>query len=82
MNILFLIICANTSFQRGMWVRASCLAFPDSLSKIMAVAEDMSVTDIYAQVVVSGYAYYRSKILPRSQYLARISGADYEPLQA
>jgi len=82
MNILFLIICASTSFQRGMWVRASCLAFPDSLSKIMAVAEDMSVTDIYAQVVVSGYAYYRSKILPRSQYLARISGAEYDPLQA
>jgi uncharacterized lipoprotein YddW (UPF0748 family) len=40
------------------------------------------VTDIYAQVVVSGYAYYRSKILPRSQYLARVSGSDYDPLQA
>lgn len=80
--ILFLLFTLNAPFQTGMWVRASSLAFPDSLAKIIAVAEDMAVTDIYAQVVVSGYAYYRSKILPRSQYLARMSGSEYDPLQA
>jgi uncharacterized lipoprotein YddW (UPF0748 family) len=80
--ISVLLFTISASFQTGMWVRASCLAFPDSLAKIVAVAEDMSVTDIYAQVVVSGYAYYRSKILPRSQYLARVSGGVYDPLQA
>lgn len=82
MLILLFFLCAQQPFQRGMWVRASCLAFPDSLPKIMRVAEDMNITDIYAQVVVSGYAYYRSRILPRSQYLARISGAKYDPLSA
>lgn len=81
--MILLLLCAlNAPFQRGMWVRASCLVFPDSLPKIIAVAEDMGVTDIYAQVVVSGYAYYRSIILPRSQYLSRMSGTEYDPLQA
>lgn len=48
----------------------------------MTIAEDMNITDIYAQVVVSGYAYYHSRILPRSQYLSRISGSKYDPLAA
>ncbi len=82
MLILIFFLCAQQSFQQGMWIRASCLADPDSLAKIMAVAEDMNVTDLYAQVVVSGYAYYRSGVLPRSQYLAKIAGSEYDPLQA
>jgi hypothetical protein len=43
---------------------------------------EQDITDIFVQVVVGGYAYYNSDILPRSQYLSKISGADYDPLDS
>ena len=69
-------------FRRGMWVRAASVASPDSIPRILEIAHKMKVTDIFVQVVVGGYAYYRSSILPRSQYLSRISEPDYDPLYA
>jgi hypothetical protein len=56
------------------------MAHPDSIERIMAIAHDLEITDIYAQVAVGGYAYYDSRVLPRSQYLARLSGPQYDPL--
>lgn len=69
-------------FQRGMWVRAVAIASPDSIKRIMQVAHEMNITDLYVQVVVAGYAYYESSILPRSQYLAEVSGPVYDPLDS
>jgi hypothetical protein len=65
-----------------LWVRAVSIASPDSIKRILQVAEALGITDIYVQVVVAGYAYYNSTILPRSQYLAEVSGPHYDPLNA
>lgn len=69
-------------FQKGMWLRAASMASPDSIPKIMQIAKQYQITDIYAQVVVGGYAYYPSSIIPRSQYLAKISGPVYDPFDS
>jgi uncharacterized lipoprotein YddW (UPF0748 family) len=69
-------------FQRGMWVRAASMVSPDSIHKIIEIAKKYQITDIYAQVIVGGYAYYRSDILPRSQYLAKHAAPDYDPLDS
>ncbi len=69
-------------FQKGMWVRASSAASPDSVPQIISLALEMGITDIYYQSVVGGYAYYKSGILPRSQHLSRVSGAEYDPLDS
>ncbi len=70
------------SFQKGLWVRALSIAVPDSIPRIMDLAERMDITDLYVQVVISGSAYYRSEILPRSQYLSKNSPPDYEPFDS
>ncbi|MGB3480181.1 MAG: family 10 glycosylhydrolase [bacterium] len=69
-------------FQKGMWLRAASMASPDSISKIIQIAKQYQITDIYAQVVVGGYSYYPSTIIPRSQYLAKISGPVYDPFDS
>lgn len=69
-------------FQKGMWLRAASMASPDSIPKIIQIAKKYKITDIYAQVVVGGYAYYASTIIPRSQYLAKISGPVYDPFDS
>ena len=69
-------------FHRGLWVRAVSTASPDSITRIIQIAEKLGVTDIYVQVVVAGYAYYDSQLLPRSQYLSEVSGSQYDPLAA
>lgn len=71
-----------TTFQKGMWLRAASMASPDSIPKIIQIARKYKITDIYAQVVVGGYSYYPSTIIPRSQYLVKISGPVYDPLDS
>jgi len=61
-------------------VRAESIAHPDSIPKIIELATELDITDLYIQVVVAGYAYYHSKILPRSQYLSKVSSPEYDPL--
>lgn len=63
-------------------MRASSLAHADSIFKIVELATELGVADIYAQVVVGGYAYYDSDLLPRSQYLSSVSAPDYDPLDS
>jgi uncharacterized lipoprotein YddW (UPF0748 family) len=75
-------IIPPASFQRGMWVRAVSIASADSLARIIAIAKEMEITDLYVQTVVAGYAYCQSSILPRSQYLAEISPPEYDPLDS
>ncbi|MEO0158660.1 MAG: family 10 glycosylhydrolase, partial [candidate division WOR-3 bacterium] len=79
---MIILTVALFGFQKGMWVRASSAASPDSISGIISLAEEMGITDIYYQAVVGGYAYYKSSILPRSQYLSRVSDPDYDPLDS
>ncbi|MEO0141999.1 MAG: family 10 glycosylhydrolase [candidate division WOR-3 bacterium] len=69
-------------FQRGLWVRALSIVSPDSIPQIINLAEKMDITDLYVQVVISGSAYYKSEILPGSQYLSKNSPPDYEPLDS
>lgn len=75
-------IIPPASFQRGMWVRAVSIASADSLARIISIAKEMHITDLYVQTVVAGYAYYRSSLLPRSQYLAEVSPPEYDPLDS
>lgn len=72
----------HKGFHRGLWVRAVSIASPDSISRILQIAQNLGITDIYVQVVVAGYAYYNSNLLPRSQYLSKISGSNYDPLDS
>ncbi|MBN2621462.1 family 10 glycosylhydrolase [candidate division WOR-3 bacterium] len=76
------VIVPPASFQRGMWVRAVSIASADSIARIIAIAKEMRITDLYVQTVVAGYAYYQSSILPRSQYLAGVSPPEYDPLDS
>ena len=72
----------HKGFHRGLWVRAVSIASPDSIPRILHIAQKLGITDIYVQVVVAGYAYYKSNILPRSQYLSKVSGSNYDPLDS
>jgi uncharacterized lipoprotein YddW (UPF0748 family) len=69
-------------FRRGLWIRSAAIASPASISRIVQIAGELHITDIFVQVVVGGYAYYNSKLLPRSQYLSRISEPGYDPLDS
>ncbi len=80
--ILLALFAVGADFQQGMWVRGASLAFADSLPHIMEIAEEMEITDVYAQVVVGGYAYYNSRLLPKSQYLCKVSAPDFDPLDS
>ena len=73
---------AALGFRQGMWIRAATTASPDIIPRIVKIVESMSITDIFVQVVVGGYAYYESDLLPRSQYLSEISGKKYVPLDS
>ncbi|MGQ9665347.1 MAG: glycoside hydrolase family 10 protein [bacterium] len=68
--------------HRGIWVRGISIASPESIPKILDLAQQLKITDLYIQVVVGGYAYYKSEILPRSEYLAKNSSSDYDPLDS
>ena len=69
-------------FRRGLWVRASATASPDSIPRIVELIEQLGITDLFVQIVVGGYAYYHSQYLPRSQYLSRISPPQFDPLDS
>ncbi len=69
-------------FQRGLWVRAISIASPNSIPQIINLAEKLTITDLYVQVVIGGSSYYKSDILPRSQYLSKNAPPDYFPLDS
>jgi len=43
--------------------------------------DTLHITDVYIQAVVGGYAYYDSRVLPRSEVLVRAAGPDYQPFE-
>ncbi len=69
-------------FHTGLWVRGISIAAPDSISRVMSLCQKLKITDLYVQVVVGGYAYYKSEIMPRSEYLTKYSTEDYDPLDS
>ena len=69
-------------FRQGLWIRAASTASPEALPRLSRLVEEMNITDLFVQVVVGGYAYYDSNVLPRSQYLSEISGTEYDPLDS
>jgi uncharacterized lipoprotein YddW (UPF0748 family) len=72
----------EAAFRQGLWIRAASIASPEAINRLIHVVKRMNITDVFVQVVVGGYAYYDSHILPRSQYLSKISGSVYDPLDS
>jgi len=54
---------------RGIWVIAYQIASPDNIRKIVETAKENNFNTLFVQIVVGGYAYYNSDILPRSENL-------------
>ncbi|PIP11837.1 MAG: hypothetical protein COT45_04050 [bacterium (Candidatus Stahlbacteria) CG08_land_8_20_14_0_20_40_26] len=54
---------------RGIWVIAYQIASPDNIRKIVETAKENNFNMLFVQIVVGGYAYYNSDILPRSENL-------------
>lgn len=85
--MLFMIFCllnidSDVLTQRGIWVRGMSIASAESIPKILDLVQQLRITDLYIQVAVGGYAYYKSEILPRSEYLAKKSSSEYDPLDS
>jgi uncharacterized lipoprotein YddW (UPF0748 family) len=69
-------------FRQGLWIRAASIASPEAITPLVQMVTVMNITDLFVQVVVGGYAYHDSNLLPRSQYLAEVSGVGYDPLDS
>lgn len=67
--------------QRGLWLRAMSIADSTKIPRICAIMDTLCITDVYIQAVVGGYAYYDSRVLPRSEVLVRTAGPDYLPFE-
>jgi uncharacterized lipoprotein YddW (UPF0748 family) len=79
--ILLLTLTMFASQQRGLWLRAMSIADSTKTPRICAIMDTLSITDVYIQAVVGGYAYYDSRVLPRSEVLVRSAGPDYLPFE-
>ncbi len=54
---------------KGVWITARQLRPENSAVEIVKNARELGLNALFVQVVVGGYAYYRSKILPVSEYI-------------
>ncbi len=54
---------------KGVWITARQLRPENSAVEIVKNACELGLNALFVQVVVGGYAYYRSKILPISEYI-------------
>jgi len=64
---------------RGMWIQASFIRDPKNVEKIVQSTKSHNFNLLIVQCVVGGYAYYDSKILPKSDYIRKYK--DYDPLR-
>ena len=69
-----------TKEARGIWIKAYHIRKPQNIKKIVKTARKNNFNVLFVQVVVGGYAYYNSKILPRSENLKN-QPPDFDPLQ-
>ncbi|HID93494.1 MAG TPA: hypothetical protein EYP60_05290 [bacterium (Candidatus Stahlbacteria)] len=65
---------------RGIWIKAYHIRKPDNIKKIVKTAKKNNFNALFVQVVVGGYAYYNSKIMPKSENLKN-QPPDFDPLQ-
>ena len=66
---LLLLLLMGTMNVKGVWITARQLRPPDAPREIVKNVKEMGLNAIFVQVVVGGYAYYPSKILPVSEYI-------------
>jgi len=66
---LLILVMMGTINVKGVWITARQLRPPDAAHEIIKNVKDLGLNTIFVQVVVGGYAYYQSKILPVSEYV-------------
>ena len=65
---------------RALWVVRTSMTSPESIQRVVSLAERYGFNTILAQVRGRGDAYYRSSLEPRAQALAG-QPADFDPLR-
>ena len=68
-----------TPLRTGVWVVARDLRTPERTREVIHFVKEHGLQVVIAQVAVGGYAYYPSRILPRSPYHREFP--DFDPLQ-
>ena len=62
-----------------LWVTARTLRTPEGVERLIRFVQEHPVHALYVQGVVGGYAYYPSRLLPRTRYHAGDPG--FDPVQ-
>ncbi len=78
-GILTAVLVMTTPLRTGVWVVARDLRTPERTREVIRFVRSHGIQVVIAQVVVGGYAYYPSRILPRSPYHREFP--DFDPLQ-
>jgi uncharacterized lipoprotein YddW (UPF0748 family) len=66
---ILILAMMGTINVKGVWITARQLRPPDAAHEIVENVKELGLNAIFVQVVVGGYAYYQSKILPVSEYV-------------
>ncbi|MCD6131454.1 MAG: family 10 glycosylhydrolase [Candidatus Hydrothermae bacterium] len=75
-TILFLMTMGNINIKKSLWVTARALRTKESIDELVEFSQKYKFDELFVQVVVGGYAYYQSDILPRTEYMSE----DFDPL--
>ncbi len=68
LKIVFLTVIGLMNVK-GVWITARQLRPENAAQEIVKNASELGLNTLFVQVVVGGYAYYQSKILPVSEYI-------------
>ena len=63
---------------KAVWITARHLRNPREIPQIVETCRNLGIQEVFLQVGVGGYAYYRSDLLPLSEYVRQHEG--YDPL--
>lgn len=69
----------SASLRTGVWITSRDLRTPERTLEVIRFVQQHGIQVVIPQVVVGGYAYYPSRILPRSPYHREYP--DFDPLQ-
>ncbi len=69
----------SASLRTGVWITSRDLRTPERTLEMIRFVQQHGIQVVIPQVVVGGYAYYPSRILPRSPYHREYP--DFDPLQ-
>ncbi len=70
LKIVFLTLIGLMNVK-GVWITARQLRPENAVHEIIRNATELGLNTLFVQVVVGGYAYYQSKILPVSEYIGK-----------